>query len=84
MTLLDIARRRGIASSGARSRTTPGRYNFAHALIQRTLYDDLGPTRRARAHRHVARRSKSSAATGPAHGSANLPVTGAAPRNPST
>ena len=32
----------------------PGRYNFAHALIQRTLYEDLGPTRRARAHRHVA------------------------------
>ena len=31
-----------------------GRYSFAHALIQRTLYDDLGPTRRARAHRRVA------------------------------
>ncbi len=32
----------------------PGRYIFAHALIQHTLYEDLGPTRRARAHRHVA------------------------------
>ncbi len=32
---------------------TPGRYNFAHALIQHTLYEDLGPTRRARAHRQV-------------------------------
>ncbi len=32
----------------------PGRYSFAHALIQRTLYEDLGPTRRARAHRRVA------------------------------
>jgi class 3 adenylate cyclase/tetratricopeptide (TPR) repeat protein len=31
-----------------------GRYNFAHALIQHTLYEDLGPTRRARAHRQVA------------------------------
>ncbi|MGB7050015.1 MAG: AAA family ATPase [Acidimicrobiales bacterium] len=31
----------------------PGRYNFAHALIQHTLYEDLGPTRRARAHRQV-------------------------------
>jgi len=30
-----------------------GRYNFAHALIQRTLYEDLGPNRRGRAHRHV-------------------------------
>jgi class 3 adenylate cyclase/tetratricopeptide (TPR) repeat protein len=33
---------------------TPGHYNFAHALIQHTLYEDLGPTRRARAHRQVA------------------------------
>ena len=31
-----------------------GHYNFAHALIQHTLYEDLGPTRRARAHRQVA------------------------------
>jgi class 3 adenylate cyclase len=31
-----------------------GRYNFAHALIQHTLYEDLGPNRRARAHRKVA------------------------------
>jgi len=33
---------------------TAGRYMFAHALIQHTLYEDLGPTRRARAHRQVA------------------------------
>ncbi len=32
----------------------PGRFNFAHALIQHTLFEDLGPTRRARAHRNVA------------------------------
>lgn len=31
-----------------------GRYRFAHALVRRTLYEDLGPTRRARAHRRVA------------------------------
>jgi class 3 adenylate cyclase/tetratricopeptide (TPR) repeat protein len=31
-----------------------GRYSFAHALIQHTLYQDLGATRRARAHRRVA------------------------------
>jgi class 3 adenylate cyclase/tetratricopeptide (TPR) repeat protein len=31
-----------------------GRYTFAHALIQHTLYEDLGPNRRARAHRQVA------------------------------
>jgi len=32
----------------------PGRFNFAHALVQHTLAEDLGPTRRARAHRNVA------------------------------
>ena len=32
----------------------PGRYSFTHALIQRTVYEDLGPTRRARRHRRVA------------------------------
>jgi DNA-binding SARP family transcriptional activator len=32
----------------------PGRFHFTHALIQHTLYQDLGPTRRARAHRQVA------------------------------
>jgi tetratricopeptide (TPR) repeat protein len=31
-----------------------GHSTFAHALIQHTLYEDLGPNRRARAHRHVA------------------------------
>ena len=31
-----------------------GRYSFAHALIQHTLYEDLGAARRARAHRRVA------------------------------
>ena len=30
-----------------------GRYSFAHALIQHTLYEDLGPNRRAQAHRRV-------------------------------
>jgi tetratricopeptide (TPR) repeat protein len=33
---------------------TPGRFSFTHALIQHTLYEDLGPTRRSRAHRRVA------------------------------
>jgi len=30
------------------------RYSFAHALIQHTLYADLGTTRRSRAHRQIA------------------------------
>jgi predicted ATPase len=33
---------------------TPGHYTFAHALIQHAVYEELGPTRRARAHRRVA------------------------------
>ena len=37
-----------------RARRSPGRYNFAHALIQHTLYEELGPSRRARTHRPVA------------------------------
>ncbi len=37
-----------------RELTDSGRYSFAHALIQNTLYQDLGPNRRARAHRQVA------------------------------
>ena len=32
----------------------PGHYIFAHALIRHTIYEDLGPTRRARAHKQVA------------------------------
>jgi AAA ATPase domain/Adenylate and Guanylate cyclase catalytic domain len=32
----------------------PGRFRFAHALVQHTLYADLGPTRRQRTHRRVA------------------------------
>jgi class 3 adenylate cyclase/tetratricopeptide (TPR) repeat protein len=31
-----------------------GRFSFSHALVQHTLYSDLGATRRARAHRRVA------------------------------
>ena len=32
----------------------PGHYIFAHALIRHTIYEGLGPTRRARAHKQVA------------------------------
>ncbi|MGH9005214.1 MAG: ATP-binding protein, partial [Acidimicrobiia bacterium] len=41
---------------GARllSEVAPGRYSFAHAVIQYTLYETQGPTRRARTHRRVA------------------------------
>ncbi|MGD0638944.1 MAG: AAA family ATPase, partial [Nitrososphaerales archaeon] len=32
---------------------SPGRYSFSHALIQHTLYEDLGATRRTRLHKAV-------------------------------
>ncbi|MDP9334860.1 MAG: AAA family ATPase, partial [Actinomycetota bacterium] len=41
------------AASLVRDVADTGRYNFAHALIQHTLYEDLGHNRRARAHRQV-------------------------------
>jgi tetratricopeptide (TPR) repeat protein len=51
LDILDTA----IAAALVRELTdTPGHYSFAHALIQHTLYQDLGRTRRARAHRQVA------------------------------
>ena len=49
--LLDILE---AAAAAALVRELSGRYSFAHALIQHTLSEDLGPNRRARAHRKVA------------------------------
>lgn len=52
--LLDILEAAATVSLVREITDAQGRYNFAHALIQRTLYEDLGPNRRARAHRAVA------------------------------
>jgi tetratricopeptide (TPR) repeat protein len=49
--LLDILES---AAAAALVRELSGRYSFAHALIQHTLSEGLGPNRRARAHRKVA------------------------------
>jgi class 3 adenylate cyclase len=38
----------------AESSTLPGAFRFAHALIQHTIYEDLGPTRQARLHQRAA------------------------------
>ena len=46
---------RGVSASLLReSVAVPGRFSFAHALIEHTLYDRLGRTRRARLHQRVA------------------------------
>ena len=50
LDILDAA----AAAALVREIADTGRYTFAHALIQHTLYEELGPTRRARAHRQVA------------------------------
>ena len=48
--LLDEAERAAVVLELSDS---PGRYTFSHALVQHTLYEDLGGTRRARLHTSV-------------------------------
>ncbi|MGO8871887.1 MAG: ATP-binding protein [Acidimicrobiales bacterium] len=52
--LLDVLDAAGAAALVREVSNVPGRYGFAHALIQHTLYQDMGSTRRARAHRRIA------------------------------
>ena len=51
--LLEMLEQAVAASVLVESTTAPGRFSFAHALINHTLYVHLGTTRRARLHRHV-------------------------------
>ena len=51
LELLEAASRAAIV---AEQTWSPGRFSFAHALIQRSLYADLSMTRRQRLHRRVA------------------------------
>ncbi len=51
--VLDVLDRAMAAALVREQADAPGHFRFAHGLIQRTLYEDLGPTRRARAHRRV-------------------------------
>ena len=53
-TLLDILDEGAAAALVRELPAAPGHFNFAHALIQHALYEALGTTRRARAHRQVA------------------------------
>lgn len=52
--LLDVLEAAVAASVLGESSETPGRFTFAHALINHTLYEELGTTRRARLHRRIA------------------------------
>jgi class 3 adenylate cyclase len=43
-----------VAAAVLQETDVPDRYTFAHALIERSLYDELSTSRRVRAHRNVA------------------------------
>ncbi|MEA2368825.1 MAG: hypothetical protein QOH38_1543 [Thermoleophilaceae bacterium] len=51
--LLDLIEE-AVAASVVDESTPVGRFTFAHALINHTLYEDLGRTRRARLHARIA------------------------------
>ena len=53
-----------------------GRFTFIHALVEYTLYEDLGRTRRARLHGRSQRRSRSGAVMSQASALASSPTTG--------
>jgi tetratricopeptide (TPR) repeat protein len=52
-TLIDLCDT-AVAAAVLTEADVPGRYGFAHALIEHTLYDGLSASRRARAHRTIA------------------------------
>jgi class 3 adenylate cyclase/tetratricopeptide (TPR) repeat protein len=52
--LLDVLERAVSGSLLKENRDRAGRFTFTHALVEHTLYEDLGPTRRALLHRQVA------------------------------
>ena len=52
--VLDLLDRAAAAAIVQEAPGAPGWYRFSHAIIQHTLYLDLGPTRQARTHRRVA------------------------------
>jgi class 3 adenylate cyclase/tetratricopeptide (TPR) repeat protein len=52
--LLDLLEQAVSASLLQENGDRPGRFTFTHALVEHTLYEDLGRTRRALLHRQVA------------------------------
>ena len=52
--LLDLLEEAVSASLLQETRDRAGRFTFSHALVEHTLYEDLGATRRARLHKQIA------------------------------
>lgn len=52
--LLDLLERAVVAALLYEDGERAGRFTFAHALVEHTLYEDLGATRRSRLHRQIA------------------------------
>jgi DNA-binding SARP family transcriptional activator/tetratricopeptide (TPR) repeat protein len=53
--VLELAQSAARASLVVESTERPGRFSFAHPLVSRTMYDELGATRRASLHRRIAK-----------------------------
>ena len=53
-TLIELLEQASAATLVREVPGAPGRYTFSHALVQHTIYQDIGGTRRARLHRQVA------------------------------
>jgi class 3 adenylate cyclase/tetratricopeptide (TPR) repeat protein len=70
--VLDVLEAAGSSALVAEVRDTSGRFRFTHALIQHTLYDDLGRTRRSRLHRAAAEALEERLGEDPGHRAGEL------------
>ena len=74
--LLDLLEEAVLASLLQENRDRAGRFTFTHALVEHTLYEDLGRTRRALLHRQIAQALEEQCGDEPASGWASSPATG--------
>ena len=74
--LLDLLEEAVAASLLNESSEHAGRFTFTHALVEHTLYEDLGARVAPAFTGGSPKRSRSSAAMSPASGSASSPATG--------